>query len=116
MRAPIYLDYNATAPVDPDVADAIAPYLHEFFGTPASSHIHGQLAREAVTDARHSVFPPGVPVLAVEAGVALGWHRYADDVVSIERFGVSAPGNAVLERLGMTPEHVAQRARALLAD
>jgi transketolase len=68
------------------------------------------------TDARHSVFPPGVPVLAVEAGVALGWHRYADDVVSIERFGVSAPGNAVLERLGMTPEHVAQRARALLAD
>lgn len=55
MRAPIYLDYNATAPVDPEVADAIAPYLHEFFGAPGSCHIHGQLAREAVAEARKSV-------------------------------------------------------------
>lgn len=55
MRAPIYLDYNATAPVDPEVADAIAPFLHEFFGSPGSSHSHGQLAREAVAVARKSV-------------------------------------------------------------
>jgi transketolase len=63
-----------------------------------------------------SIFPSGVPVLAVEAAVALGWHKYADDVVSIERFGASAPGNTVLEQLGINPGNVAGRARALLTD
>jgi transketolase len=62
---------------------------------------------------RASVFPAGVPVLAVEAGVRFGWDRYADDVVSIERFGTSAPGTTVLEEFGYTPENVAARARGL---
>lgn len=65
---------------------------------------------------RDRVFPPGVPVLAVEAGVGMGWHRYADDVISIERFGASAPGNVVLERLGINVDHIVERATALLAD
>jgi transketolase len=63
---------------------------------------------------RSSIFPVGVPVLAVEAGVTLGWHRYADDVIGIERFGVSAPGNVVLEKLGINVGHVVERAVALL--
>jgi len=63
---------------------------------------------------RDSVLPPGVPTLAVEAGVSLGWERYADDSVSIDRFGTSAPGKTVLEQFGFTPEHVAERARALV--
>lgn len=65
---------------------------------------------------KHSLFPAGVPVLAVEAAVALGWHKYADDVVSIERFGASAPGGTVFEELGIEPGHVADRARALLVE
>ena len=65
---------------------------------------------------RASVLPPGVPTLAVEAGASLGWARYADDSVSIDRFGASAPGPVVLEHLGFTPRHVADRARALLAE
>ena len=65
---------------------------------------------------QEAILPPDLPVLAVEAGVALGWHRYADDVISIERFGASAPGNAVLDRLGINVDHVVERARALLAD
>ena len=40
--------------------------------------------------------------------------RYADDVVSIDRFGESAPGDAVMKALGITPEHVVERAVALL--
>ncbi len=64
---------------------------------------------------RASVLPAGVPKLAVEAGVRLGWDRYADDVVSIEHFGASAPGKVVLEEFGYTPENVARRARDLLA-
>lgn len=55
MRPCIYLDYNAAAPVDPEVADAIAPYLHEYFGAPSSSHDQGQLARKAVSEARREV-------------------------------------------------------------
>ena len=53
---------------------------------------------------------------AVEAGVGLGWHKYADDVVGIERFGASAPGSVALDRLGMNVDDVVARATALLAD
>jgi transketolase len=60
------------------------------------------------------VFTPGVPVLSVEAGVTLGWDRYADDMVGIERFGVSAPGSEVLDKLGINVNHVAERAKVLL--
>jgi transketolase len=63
---------------------------------------------------RDSVLPPGVPTLAVEAGVSLGWERYADDVIAIDHFGASAPGSVVLERFGYNPEYVTARARALL--
>jgi transketolase len=63
---------------------------------------------------RDAVLPPGVPTLAVEAGSPFGWERYADDTVAIDRFGMSAPGGEVLARFGFTPEHVAERARALL--
>ncbi len=63
---------------------------------------------------RMDVLPPGVPALAVEAGVRFGWERYADDVVSIDRFGASAPGDVVMRELGITPEHTVERALALL--
>jgi transketolase len=64
---------------------------------------------------RDSVFPPGVPVLSVEAGATFGWDRYADDSIGIDRFGESAPGAVAMEKLGITAEHVVERARALLA-
>jgi transketolase len=63
---------------------------------------------------REQVLPAGVPRLAVEAAVSFGWDRYADDTVSIDRFGASAPGSTVMTELGMTAEHVVARARALL--
>jgi len=70
---------------------------------------------EAEDDAyRIEVLPPDRPTIAVEAGVRFGWERYADDVVSIDRFGASAPGDVVLRELGISPEHVVERALALL--
>ncbi len=63
---------------------------------------------------RSSVFPVGVPALGVEAGVSMGWHRYVDDVVAIDRFGASAPGSIVLAELGMSPENVVAHAVSLL--
>jgi transketolase len=64
---------------------------------------------------RAQVLPAGVPRLAVEAAARFGWERYADDAVSIDHFGASAPGKVVLEKFGYTPENVAKRARDLLA-
>jgi cysteine desulfurase len=49
---PIYLDYNATTPIDPQVAEAMLPYIHEHFGNPSSSHSYGATARKAVDQAR----------------------------------------------------------------
>ncbi len=52
---PIYLDYNATTPHDPEVIEAMRPYLEEHFGNPSSSHSYGRRAREAVEAARARV-------------------------------------------------------------
>jgi transketolase len=60
-----------------------------------------------------SLFPSGVPVVAVEAGVSLGWERFADRTVSVDRFGASAPGAELLRRLGMTSEAVTTAVRKL---
>jgi transketolase len=73
-----------------------------------------ELFEQQERDYRADVLPTGVPTLAVEAGVRFGWERYADDVVSIDRFGASAPGEVVMEELGITPEHTVERALALL--
>lgn len=63
---------------------------------------------------RASVFPEGVPVLSVEAGVTFGWAQFADDSIGIDRFGASAPGDVVLRELGINADHVAARAKALI--
>ncbi len=67
---------------------------------------------------RESVLPQAVTKrLAVEAGIAMGWCRYvgtAGDVISVERFGASAPGEIVFEKFGYTVDNVVARAQALL--
>ncbi|MCU0835828.1 MAG: cysteine desulfurase [Chromatiaceae bacterium] len=55
MTRPIYLDYNATTPVAPEVLEAMLPYLREHFGNPSSGHPFGRRAQEAVTRARAQV-------------------------------------------------------------
>jgi cysteine desulfurase len=52
---PIYLDYNATTPLDPEVIEAMQPFLREHFGNPSSTHAYGRAAREAVERARAQV-------------------------------------------------------------
>ncbi|GCE02837.1 cysteine desulfurase family protein [Dictyobacter aurantiacus] len=52
---PIYLDYNATTPVDPGVVDAMLPYLSTYFGNPSSAHAYAQVTRMAMATAREQV-------------------------------------------------------------
>lgn len=54
-KRPIYLDYNATTPIHPRVAEAMAPFLGDFFGNPSSPHPYGVAARQAVEAARRQV-------------------------------------------------------------
>ncbi len=52
---PIYLDYNATTPIDPRVKEEMLPYLGEFFGNPSSSYVYGRKAKQALEQAREQV-------------------------------------------------------------
>jgi len=55
MKLPIYLDYNGTTPHDPEVIDAMRPFLESEFGNPSSSHGYGARPRQAVAHAREQV-------------------------------------------------------------
>lgn len=69
---------------------------------------------------RNDVLPPQVTArLAIEAGARLGWDRYVGptgDVISLDRFGASAPGEIVLRELGFNVENVIARARRVLDE
>jgi cysteine desulfurase len=55
MSKPIYLDYNATTPIAPEVAKAMEPFLFEHFGNPSSNHFYGVKTKQAVEQARKQV-------------------------------------------------------------
>jgi len=55
MQEPIYLDYNATTPIAPEVAEAMRPYLESYFGNPSSVHAYGVKTKMAVEKARRQV-------------------------------------------------------------
>ena len=66
---------------------------------------------------RNQVLPPGVPRLAIEAGATLGWCRYVGengDVIGLDRFGASAPGNVAMEKLGFNVPNVVEHALKLV--
>lgn len=66
---------------------------------------------------KKSVLPEGLPKVAVEAGVTLGWSRYTgseDSVIGINKFGASAPGGTVMKEYGFTAENVAAKVKSLL--
>ena len=69
-------------------------------------------------DYRLSVLPPDIPKLAVEAGSSMGWYKYigdSGDVIGLDRFGASAPGDIVMRELGFSVDNVVARTLALTA-
>jgi transketolase len=76
-----------------------------------------KIFEEQTAEYKASVLPAGVRKLAVEAGSALGWWKYTGldgDVVGLDRFGASAPGHIVMEKLGFGAASIASRAKALV--
>ncbi|MDR3565677.1 MAG: transketolase [Negativicutes bacterium] len=78
-----------------------------------------QLFEEQTDQYRQSVLPAGVPRLVVEAGSSQGWHKYSGDagrIVTIDRFGASAPYADLVREFGLTAGAVVQQALSLLVD
>jgi transketolase len=77
-----------------------------------------ELFDEQSAEYKESVLPKAVKKrLAVEAGSTMGWHRFITDegdVLGVDTFGASAPGNVVLEKFGFTVDNVVAKAKALL--
>lgn len=76
-----------------------------------------ELFEEQTAEYRRQVLPAGVPVIAVEAGITLGWERYVGDrgaAIGIDRFGESAPGKTVYEKMGFTVENIVDHAKKAL--
>jgi transketolase len=66
---------------------------------------------------KEAVLPPDVPILALEAGVSLGWRPYVGsgiEVIGVDRFGASAPGDIVMREYGFSVNHVIQQALAVV--
>jgi transketolase len=98
------------------VAIAAAEQLEaEGIGTRVVSMPSWELFDQQDDDYREEVLPPELPSVSIEAGIAMGWSKYVDASVSIERFGASAPGAEVLEKLGITSDAAANKVRELLA-
>ncbi|MGC8778031.1 MAG: transketolase-like TK C-terminal-containing protein, partial [Candidatus Caldatribacteriaceae bacterium] len=78
-----------------------------------------ELFEEQPKEYRDMVLPPTVRKrIAIEAGATLGWYKYVGmdgEVIGIDRFGASAPGKVVLEKLGISTENLLSKARALLS-
>ena len=68
---------------------------------------------------RHEVLPPDVNTrVSIEAGVTLGWHRHVGgegEIIGIDHFGASAPGNVLLKEFGFTSINILNRVKTLLA-
>jgi len=77
-----------------------------------------ELFQEQTPEYRESVLPASVRArVAVEAGRSIGWERWVGDrgaIVSIDRFGASAPGEVVMKELGLTAQHVVRAAESVL--
>jgi cysteine desulfurase len=131
MNEPIYLDYNATTPVAPEVLDAMLPFSRERFGNPSSSHANGRIARQAIEQARDRVAGAKRHLVtsAVEHPAVMVAARQLEEqggcltVVPVDRFGHIAPDDiaraAGAVRLsvgrGTTLDEIDRAAEALIA-
>jgi transketolase len=76
-----------------------------------------RIFEEQSAEYKASIFPVGVPAISVEAGATMGWWKYIGRegvAIGVDRFGASAPGPIVLEKLGISVAHVVDAAKKLV--
>jgi len=77
-----------------------------------------RLFQSQPTDYQRKVFPPGVPIVAIEAGLSLGWVPYVVQGVSamigVDQFGASAPGDIVMRKYGLNVGNICRQVEKLL--
>lgn len=73
-----------------------------------------ELFEEQSAEYKGSVLPRGVKKFAIEAGVSMGWDRYADAGLFVDKFGASAPAEVVFKEYGFTVENVVEQAKKML--
>jgi transketolase len=77
-----------------------------------------ELFEEQLEDYRHQVLPPAVRArISIEAGSTHGWYKYVGfdgEMIGMDRFGASAPGEKVLQNFGFTSEHILRKVKILL--
>jgi transketolase len=97
--------------------DAREALQEEGFGVRVVSMPCMEIFEEQPRQYIDEVLPTDVPKVAIEAGVTLGWERWTGckaNVIGIDHFGASAPGDEVFERFGFTVQNVVNKAMALL--
>jgi transketolase len=72
--------------------------------------------RQQHPDLAERILPRSVPTVSVEAGTTFGWERFADICIGIDRFGASAPGSEVLDRLGISVVNIKNSVLGLIAS
>ncbi|KGA04020.1 MAG: transketolase [actinobacterium acAcidi] len=72
--------------------------------------------RSTHPDLAERILPRSVPTVSVEAGTTFGWERFADICIGIDRFGASAPGSEVLDRLGISVANIKISVLGLIAS
>ncbi|MDF5753650.1 cysteine desulfurase family protein [Spongiactinospora sp. TRM90649] len=115
MPVPIYLDHNATTPVDPRAAEAALPYLTTHFGNPASAHAYGETPRRAVARARDQV----AALLGAAPGeIVFTGGGSESDTLAIRGAALALRGSGRTEIVTQPTEHpaVLEACRALAAD
>jgi len=68
-----------------------------------------EVYRKQSPEYQNMLLPPGVRKVGVEAASPFGWHEWVDEVIAIDGFGASAPGDVVMEQYGFAPEAIANR-------
>ncbi|MBX3096131.1 MAG: transketolase [Fimbriimonadaceae bacterium] len=63
---------------------------------------------------REETIPPTIPAVSIEAGTTMGWHKYADVCVGLDRFGASAPAETLFEEFGFTVANVVATVKSVL--
>ena len=97
-----------------DAAERLASESISARGVSMPSWDRFEKFRATNSAAADAILPRSLPTVSVEAGATMGWHKYADECIGIDRFGASAPGATALVNLGIEAGNVVSTVRRLL--